>query len=315
VAEEAGQVHRDRQLGPDPTGLGQPSCFQGAAGQLSQRIRATLGPAAGVVGIMRAGQGLQGGEDGLAGFGFQEPVDGDHALPGWGQPPAPAAVAPLPVPIGPSGSATSRTWPTTVRSRCGSRCRAAPNRAASASTVIWWGRSWGPWATTTAWAGEMTPAAKAAAVAVSGPRNNAWAVRTALAAAPLPSRNRRRSQLAVDPTCWPSSAPGGAAGVDPGQFLEPLAFQPIHQASQLQHPPGPGDIAEPVQVAGVQPVEQGRQGLQVISGLGWLAIGWPGRPWVECVFESMTATYQFHRPTQPPNPRMWTTVQRSALRT
>jgi hypothetical protein len=32
AAEQAVQVHGDRQLGPDPTGLGQPPAFQGPAG-------------------------------------------------------------------------------------------------------------------------------------------------------------------------------------------------------------------------------------------------------------------------------------------
>jgi hypothetical protein len=41
---------------------------------------------------------------------------------------------------------------------------------------------------------------------------------------------------------------------------------------------------------------------------------WAG-PWVECVFESMGATYQPHPPTQAPTPRMWTTIWRSGMNT
>jgi hypothetical protein len=82
AAEEAVQVHGHRQLGPDPTGLGELAALQGSAGQLGQGIRMALAAAAGVGGVGRAGQGFQGGQQGLAGLGFQQPVQGDHALPG-----------------------------------------------------------------------------------------------------------------------------------------------------------------------------------------------------------------------------------------
>jgi len=47
AAQEAVQIHRHRQLGPDPTGVGEPPPRQGPAGQLSQRISPTLAAAAG----------------------------------------------------------------------------------------------------------------------------------------------------------------------------------------------------------------------------------------------------------------------------
>jgi hypothetical protein len=47
AAQEAVQIHRHRQLGPDPTGVGQPPPRQGPAGQLGQRISPTLAAAAG----------------------------------------------------------------------------------------------------------------------------------------------------------------------------------------------------------------------------------------------------------------------------
>jgi hypothetical protein len=44
VAEQAGQLDGDQQLGPDPAGLGQPTPLQDPAGHLGQGIRGPLGP-------------------------------------------------------------------------------------------------------------------------------------------------------------------------------------------------------------------------------------------------------------------------------
>ena len=79
VAEQAVQVHDHAQLRPDPTGLGQPTALQVAAGQLGQGISVALAAAAGVVGVGWAGQRLQGGQQTLAGLGFQQPIHRDHA--------------------------------------------------------------------------------------------------------------------------------------------------------------------------------------------------------------------------------------------
>ena len=57
---------------------------------------------------------------------------------------------------------------------------------------------------------------------------------------------------------------GGPAGVDPGQFLEPLAFQAVHQPPQDRDPLGPDQIAELVQVLGGQPVGNHDQGGQPV---------------------------------------------------
>ena len=62
VADEAARVHRARQLGPDPTGLGEVAGFQGAAGQFGEGGGAALAAAAGIVGVGWAGQGFQGGQ-------------------------------------------------------------------------------------------------------------------------------------------------------------------------------------------------------------------------------------------------------------
>jgi hypothetical protein len=71
AAEQALQVDRDGQLRPDPTDLREPPAFQGPAGQLGQGVGATLAAAAVIGGAGRAGQRLQGGQQDLAGLGFQ----------------------------------------------------------------------------------------------------------------------------------------------------------------------------------------------------------------------------------------------------
>ena len=64
-------VHDHRQLGSDAAALGQLTGLQVAAGQLDQGISAALGAAAVIVGVGGAGQGVQGGQQGLAGRGLQ----------------------------------------------------------------------------------------------------------------------------------------------------------------------------------------------------------------------------------------------------
>jgi hypothetical protein len=72
-AVQAVQVDEHAQLGPDPTRLGQLARFQCLAGQFFQGIGGALAPAAGVVVVSRAGQGVQGGLDGVAGLGAMVP--------------------------------------------------------------------------------------------------------------------------------------------------------------------------------------------------------------------------------------------------
>ena len=74
-----------------------------AAGQFGQGIGVALGAAAGVVGVGRAGQRLQGGQEGLAGLGLQQPIHRDHAFEGGGQPQPPAVMTSLPVTVGAVG--------------------------------------------------------------------------------------------------------------------------------------------------------------------------------------------------------------------
>jgi hypothetical protein len=106
-----------------------------------------------------------------------------------------------------SRSATCRRWATARRSRGGSRRRAAATRTGSALAATGVGRSWVPAASTAAWAADSSLAHSAWAVPDRGPRNSARAVRRWLVAAPAPSRSRPRSQLAVEATWTPCSAP------------------------------------------------------------------------------------------------------------
>ncbi len=124
-----------------------------------------------------------------------------------------AAAADLGPAAGPPGPAPVR--PRRSRGRAGAGCRRrAPGR----------GRPTAP---------HRTPPGR---FAVSGPRNRARAVRTALVAARSLRCSRFRSQAAVEPDLLAGFGAGGAAGVDPGQFFEPLAVQAVHHPPQ---PPGP----------------------------------------------------------------------------
>jgi hypothetical protein len=60
---------------------------------------------------------------------------------------------------------------------------------------------------------------------------------------------------------------GGPAGIHPGEFLEPLAFQAVDQAAQPQHPRSPDRVGEAVQVLGGQRIDVGGQGGQPVHPL------------------------------------------------
>ena len=84
--QQAVQIDGDQQLRADPTGRGQPTTFQSPAGQLGQGIGIPLAAATGIVGVGWACQRLQSGQQGGAGFGFQQPIHRHHAFPGRRQP-------------------------------------------------------------------------------------------------------------------------------------------------------------------------------------------------------------------------------------
>jgi hypothetical protein len=81
--------------GRTPPAGGESAAFQDAAGQLGQGVGAALGAVAVVLGAGGAGQGFQGGQEGGAGLGVQQPIHGDHAIQGGGGPQAAPLLLPL----------------------------------------------------------------------------------------------------------------------------------------------------------------------------------------------------------------------------
>ena len=59
--------------------------------------------------------------------------------------------------------------------------------------------------------------------------------------------------------------PGGPPGIHRGQPGQAVAVHPVRQPPQPQHPLGQGDVAQPVQVLGGQPVDLGLQRRQPIQ--------------------------------------------------
>ena len=77
--------------------------LQVAAGQLGEGIGPALITTPGVGGVGGAGQRLQRGQHDLAGLRLQQPLEGDHPLQGGGQPQPPATMAPLGLALGTLG--------------------------------------------------------------------------------------------------------------------------------------------------------------------------------------------------------------------
>jgi hypothetical protein len=70
---------------------------------------------------------------------------------------------------------------------------------------------------------------------------------------------------------------GGAAAVDPGQFPQPVAFPPLQQPAQHQHPPGGFGVGERVQVFGGQLVDHRGQPVQAGRRLRRMCVRVHGR--------------------------------------
>ena len=86
--------------------------------------------------------------------------------------------------------------------------------------------------------------------------------------------------------------PGRAAGVDRGELLQPLAFQAVQQAPQLEHLLGQGGVGQPVQILGGKVAHSRREPGQPLGGLP------------EHLFEFMAATYQVRARTQAPRRKL-----------
>jgi hypothetical protein len=93
--------------------------------------------------------------------------------------------------------------------------------------------------------------------------------------------------------------PGGPAGVHGGQLGQPVAFQAVQQPPQPKDPLGRDRISQAVQVLGGQLLDRRRRvarlsGRPADGPVAWLAdrLAELVALLVECVFESMAATYQ-----------------------
>jgi hypothetical protein len=168
AAEQAVQVHDDIQLGADSAGLGELVPLQSAAGQLTQGISPSLAAAALILSVGRAGQGFQSGQQSLASLGLQQPLQGDHALPGRGQPHPPPLVAAFGLAVGAVGVGNQPQVVQDPPQPGRVQAAAVSTSTGSASAVTRSGRSCVPAASTLAWAGEISPAVSAWAVAVRG---------------------------------------------------------------------------------------------------------------------------------------------------
>ena len=255
--------------GPDPTGLGQPTTLQGAAGQLSQRIRLALGAAPGIGGVGRAGQRFQGGQQGLAGLRPQQPIDGDHALEGRGQPQPAAGMAALPFAVGAIGVGHLEQMPEEPPQPTWVQL---PGRL----DQHWFGLG-GHMVGQVLGAGGQHLGVSDRQLTIDEGLGGGWegaaeqgpggpdmaAGRPIAQVEPVPQPGRGRADLLA------LFGPGGPAGVDPGQFLEPVAFQAVDQLPQHQDPLGPDPVAEPVQVLAGQLVGDRSQRGQVLRCRPW----------------------------------------------
>jgi hypothetical protein len=197
-----------------------------------------------------------------------------------------------------SGLASSRRWATTRRRCGGSSRRAAATSTGSASAVVWTGRSWVPWASTEAWAGESSPSVNALAVADSGPRNRARATRTRPLVSAAPMRSRPRSQPAVEGAGAPRSAPAA-----------PRASVAVSCWSQRPSRRFSSSRSWRTCSARAASVSRSRSWVASSSTAVASAAIPPGDPPVaggEQVFESMTATYQARCGTQTPSRNLGT---------
>jgi hypothetical protein len=256
-AQQAVQVDGDQQLGPHPPVWGNrpPSKARRASSVNASALRWLPLRSSSAL----CGEGFQGGQQGLAGFGVQLPLEGDHALKGRGDPQAATAMAlfgsvVLAVGVGDPPQMTQGPpqlgW-VQLSGRL-QQDRFGLGGGGGGQVAV-------PSARTAAWASEIAPAVKAWAVPESGPRNTARAVRTARLAAPVPIRSRVRSQC-------PSSRSASRRRTSARSARTPSARASRSRASS-----------------------RSRAAARTSSS--------SGEP-IECVFESMGATYQPQRRRQ-----------------
>jgi len=264
AALQAVQVHQHRQLGPDPTSLGEAAALQLTAGQLGQGIGGALAAAAVVLGAVGAGQGFQGGQQGLAGLGLQQPVDDHHALEGGGQPHPPILMAPL-------GAVALALWvghqpqmpqeppqPGWVQPPGGIHQHGFGLGGDVEGEVLGAGGQHGGVGSREVPVGHGLGRRSqgAAEQGPGGPHGTA-------------GRGRAHAEPAAEPAGGGGGldalvGAGGAAGVDPSEFGQPVAFQTVQQPPQDQHPLGPNRIRHASQILGDQLIDQRGQAHQTI---------------------------------------------------
>jgi hypothetical protein len=93
---------------------------------------------------------------------------------------------------------------------------------------------------------------------------------------------------------------GGPAGVHGGEFGEPLALQPVHQAPQLQDAFGPGGVSQPVEGLVGQSLELGHHRRKPRRRAGRM----PGRMGVRVHGGNLSTPHQNTRI----KPKMWITL-------
>ena len=272
VAGKAVQIHQHRQLGADPAGLGQPTTLQGPAGQFGQGISPALTATAGILGAGRAGQGLQGGQQGLAGLGLQQPIDGHHALQGGGQPQS----SPLVAVFGMAGGAlgvgdqleVADDPPEPARIQPAGRLdqdRFGLDRDLVGELVSAGGQDAGMGGGELAVGQGLAGGRQGTAEEGSGGADGA-AGRPGAHAQPGPQPAGGRAGL------YALFGAGNATGVDDRKFAEPVAFQAVQQPPQAKDPFGPGGVAQTGQVLGGQPLECRRQRRQPLRRPGRMCV-------------------------------------------
>src|SRR5215207_377836 len=289
AAEEAVEVHDHRQLGSDPAGLGQLTCLQGAPGELGEGVGAALGATALILGVGWSGQGVQGGQQGLAGLGLQQPLQGDHALPGRGHPHPALLVASL-------GLAVSTLGVDGIAQVSDDPPQPGWVQAAGRLEQGWFGLGGGVGGQVVGAGGQHRGVGhRELAVGHSGggggkgPRNNARAVRTQPWAALAPMCSRLRSQLAVEAAWMPWSAP---AAPRPSTAARRWSHWPSRRSTSRRNP-----RACSARAASASPSRSWAASPSTTSASGPSPCG----NLSEHLFESMAATYQAPTPRQAPN--------------
>jgi hypothetical protein len=206
-----------------------------------------------------AGQRFQRGQQGLTGLRVQQPVDCHHALEGGGDPQPAALVPTLGAGISSIGVGDldqvvdhlAQRWrvqpPWRLQQhRLGRRHRLAGELLGGA------GQRHRMLVADVAIGQRLGGAGQGAAAQGSGDPDAPVGVGVAHAGAMAQPAG---GGLGRDPDL----GAGGAAAVDPGQLAQPVAFQPLDQPPQHQHPPRRLAVGQRIQILGGQLVNRGGQ--------------------------------------------------------